>query len=211
MDAGYIAELLAAQYAGELDQFDYTDQGADTGVFWSAKHCPEGCLILFRGSADRQDWERDLEAIGNPFTHSVFGPLHPGFSKDMEAVWAKIKAQFSGPYIVAGHSLGAARAAIAAAYMKHDGQPPIKRFGFGEPHPGFTKLRLYLAGIPAEIYRNRAVHNDADPVTVIPFWPYVPSGEATELTGTPTRPGPFGLHDIHLYCSLVKSHLAPKS
>lgn len=209
IDTQYILDRLADQYAGR-DTFDVVGQGHTTGVVWAARRDYGVTLICLRGSFTTEDWARDAAAVANPFTHEVFGPVHAGFHAGLPDTWNLIKANTTGPYIVAGHSLGAARAAILSAIMKADGQPPVKRVEFAEPKPGWQKLRLYLSGVPSEIYRTVSPSGEQDHVTEVPIGPFVASGTVTDLRAVPMGVGPFCLHHLGLYAEGFRKSVRSK-
>ena len=156
------------------------------------------------------DFWRDLHAVADPFCHVGLGPVHPGFLAGMDAAWAGIRQHTSGPRIVIGHSLGAARAAVLAGLMVLDHQPPVARVVWGEPLSGFQCLAELIKEISTRSYRNgdRFEH---DPVTDVP----VPLGaeryaRASPLVDICVQPAfgfsldwhhirPIGWHDMVLY------------
>jgi hypothetical protein len=156
-DAG-VAALCNAIYAYPgfprigFDHLEAPDQ--DDGVCWGLKKLGDiDCLVL-RGSVTPQDWLRDFAALANPFAHIALGPVHPGFLAGMEAAWAAMKPRLGRKVIVAGHSLGAGRAAILTGLMVLDGRAPLTRLTFGEPRPGFPQLAKLIDRVPARSYRN---------------------------------------------------------
>lgn len=52
--------------------------------------------VVCRGSTTLWDWLRDFDAIANPWNHSVFGPVHPGFFLDMDSVYQRVKDFLNG-------------------------------------------------------------------------------------------------------------------
>jgi hypothetical protein len=90
------------------------------GVEWGIKFDDAGsqAYVVFEGSKSVLDWIRDLVGFAPSVNHAIFGPMWGGFLIGMEYVWADIKPLISGveEIIFTGHSLGAARADIAAAY-----------------------------------------------------------------------------------------------
>jgi Lipase (class 3) len=83
------------------------------GVAFGIKEYPEGIALIFRGSVTLQDWLRDAEAIADPSPHEGLGPVHPGFFAGLPELWTRLKLRLTQkPCIVAGHSLGAARASL---------------------------------------------------------------------------------------------------
>jgi hypothetical protein len=166
-------------------------------------------LVLLRGSLKFEDWVRDLMAIANPFTHSQLGPVHPGFLLGMPEAWAEIKAKSKGPFAIAGHSLGAARAAILAGLMSIEGLRPSKMFLFGSPKAGFAPLAERVRGLECESFRNgNALHHDL--VTDVPVScraeEYVEPFPLTTVIAPPASGdswGFFAWHHLELYRQAV--------
>lgn len=105
---------------------------------------------------------------------------------------------------IAGHSLGAARAALYAFSRIKRGLPVDGVFLFGCPRPGDAVIRDTLAGVPV-----RSVKNGDDPITDVPL-----DVELLDLEYLNVRPfehvsepytpnlqdwGPFNAHHIELY------------
>ena len=89
------------------------------GVAWGIKSDNGRVFAVFRGSDDIPDWLHDLTGfdpavMGNP----VFGPMWDGFVEGMAETWTAIKPLIAGAseLVITGHSLGAARADVAAGY-----------------------------------------------------------------------------------------------
>lgn len=153
-----IAALLVQLYAGGAG-FDHYEPGqGDHGICWAAKIMPEEALFLLRGSVTAEDWIRDFVALASPFEHQKFGEVHPGFLIGMDdatdamfAMWNK-KARI----VIAGHSLGAGRASIAAAEFLQRGVPAnlIRTVTFGQPKPGMQFFADYISGVTQTSYRN---------------------------------------------------------
>ena len=184
--------------------FDHYDAGMDDGICWALKRLDGFDVVIFRGSVTLWDWLRDFRALATP---SRIGHVHNGFHAGMEHMWADLKPLLSQPTIVAGHSLGAARADVLAALMTVDGVPPVARVVFGEPKPGLLDFARLIAGIAGRSYRNGdSTHHDL--VTDVPFsfppeqyvhpTPTIPvcAQPNTDLFG---RLGAFAYHHIELY------------
>ena len=166
------SDALIASYCGMLYKptaiiagFDHFDAGLDDGVCWALKKLPGYDLVICRGSVTLQDWIRDFRALALP---SRIGHVHVGFYAGMEQVWTDLRPLISQPAIVAGHSLGAARAAVMAALMSVDGTPPVSRVVWGEPKPGLMDFAEIIKAIPARSYRNGDDRHH-DLVTDVPF------------------------------------------
>ncbi len=210
-----IAELLEQLYQGGAG-FDHYEPGVgDSGICWALKRTPDADVILLRGSCTFQDWVRDLVALAAPFSHAVFGPVHPGFEVGMERAFMDViskcwpTAQYRST-IIAGHSLGAGRTAILTALLTEWGHPPLARVVFGEPKPGFQKLADYIKGVPARSYRN-ASGGQYDLVTSVPisFPPeeYVHPGPLIDVCAPPPDGdswGVFAFHHLGLYIQALR-------
>lgn len=195
------ALLCNAVYQGD-EGFAFFDPGADDGVCWALRREPDADVVVLRGSLEPRDWIVDLFAA--PFPDHRFGPVHHGFLLGMDHAWSDVKKVLSGlPVVLAGHSLGAARAAILNAIMLAEGVRPAMRFAFGEPRPGFQTLAGLLTQTPCAIYCN-GDDDGHDLVTEVPFtmpptFDYRPSGTVQSVCG-----GWSGLRD-----DLFRYHHAP--
>jgi hypothetical protein len=205
-----IAMACCDIYNGPLSrQWDIYDLGTTDGICWGAFRVDGITYIILRGSVTAQDWLRDATAIANPFTHDALGACHPGFYIGMHELWAEIKTKTQGPWVIAGHSLGAGRACILSGVMIVDGHVPLKRTCFGEPLPAFSKLAKVLSAIPEQnSYRNGdAVHHD--PVTDVPLSippeEYVHPVPLKLVTAMPTdnSMGVFSWHHCPLYAEAL--------
>lgn len=207
-----IAELLVQLYRGS-EGFDYYENPPnDSGICWALKKTAEVDVILLRGSTTFQDWIRDLIALATPFSHAEFGPVHPGFEIGMERAFQAIVSTpgLNKNIVIAGHSLGAGRAAILTALMVEDNVKPIARVVFGEPKPGFKKLADYISGVPARSYRNTG-NGQHDLITSVPlsFPPeeYVHAAPLTDVCALP-QPGDswgvFAYHHMELYAAALR-------
>lgn len=160
MTDALIASLCGLIYkpTAIISGFDHFDAGLDDGVCWALKKLPGFDVVVFRGSITLQDWINDFRALAIP---SRIGHVHVGFFAGMEHVWSELRPLVNQPVIVAGHSLGAARAAVVTGLMVADNAPPIARVAFGEPKPGLLDFADRIKHIPARAYRNGdARHHD---------------------------------------------------
>jgi Lipase (class 3) len=164
-----IAALCAGIYATPGTPpvvWDHFDPGGDDDICWALKRFPGLDVIVLRGSITLQDWLLDLRADAVP---SPLGMVDSGFYAFMPEMWQDAKPMLTQPrVVVAGHSLGAARAAILCGLMTLDKMPPVARVVFGEPKPGFVELAKIIEGTTGRSYRNGdATHHDL--VTDVPF------------------------------------------
>ena len=113
------AGFCEAIYEKPGEPTEQWDARQDTaGVAWAVKFDGKRAYVIFRGSDDLLDWLRDLTGFDPAVNDPTFGPMWAGFLLGMPETWAAIKPLLVGidEIIFTGHSLGAARADIAAAY-----------------------------------------------------------------------------------------------
>lgn len=205
------SDALIASYCGMIYKptaiilgFDHFDAGLDDGVCWALKKFDGFDLIVLRGSITLQDWIRDFRAMA---IKTKIGHVHIGFYAGMESVWSDLRPLLTQPVIVAGHSLGAGRAAVLCGLMLNDGEVPAARVVFGEPKPGLLDLAEFIRGVPGRSYRNGDDRNH-DLVTDVPFsFPPLQYVHPTPIVPVCCRPhgdefaqlGAFAWHHIELY------------
>jgi len=205
-----IAELCAAIYlnppASEWIQLELPPDGIAFGV----KDLGTATALIFRGSDTLQDWLCDLEAVADPLEHAGLGPVHPGFFRGLPELKVRLEPILTTkPCIVAGHSLGAARASLFTGLMVLDNHAPARRICFGEPRPGFQQAADIIAKARGRSYcnGNGRAH---DLVTDVPFttWieDYVHPSSLVPVCGTPKdedvrRDALFAWHAIKLYAA----------
>lgn len=191
-----------------IDQWERFDPGLDDGVCYGLRKLAGFDIVVFRGSVTAQDWIRDLHAM---IVATRIGHVHAGFFAGMEHVWSELRPLITQPVIVAGHSLGAARAAILCGLMVKDGVLPCRRVVFGEPKPGLLDLANLIKAIPAASYRNGdGLHHDLVTDVPLSFPPlqYVHPTPIVEVCAEPTgalfeRLGAFAYHHIELYVAAL--------
>ena len=120
------------------------------GVVWAVS----GDVVAFRGSESEQDWLRDFEATTT--THPQLGKLERGFAEGTQQTFAWLVKYGPKNPIFAGHSLGAAHAAIIAALYQANGLQWQELVTFGCPRPGYQEIRSILRNSrrPLAAYRN---------------------------------------------------------
>lgn len=172
-------------------------------------------VIAFRGSIDAIDWVRDFQVI--PIFHPRLGMVHDGFLHGMEViVIPKLMhyiSQSNRPYIITGHSLGAARACIAAGLLaitpfpSGSTIPPAALVTFGCPRPGFRTLSdvIKSSGAQVRIYKNRRDHV-AEVPTLLPFWEK-PVHDTPIDGGETHERSLFADHHMSLYIEGMKKYL----
>jgi len=204
-----IAQLCLDIYTAQPGQWDQLELPAD-GVAFGIKDFPEATALIFRGSVTLQDFLRDAEAIADPLSHGGLGPVRPGFFDGLSELWTRLKPKLTTkPCIVAGHSLGAARASLFTGLMVLDGKAPVRRLCFGEPRPGFPQAGSIIATVRSRSYRN-ANGRAHDLVTDVPFttWleDYVHPTPLSPISAPPSdqevqRDILFAWHAMSLYAS----------
>jgi lipase (class 3) len=168
-----IAELCLAIYPGQPPvQWDHIEEPPD-GILFGLKDLGAATAAIFRGTVTLGDWLRDGEALADPLEHDGLGPVHPGFFAGLTDLWAQLKPTLTKkPCIIAGHSLGAARASLFTGLMVLDKCPPVRRLCFGEPRPGFPQAGNIIATVRARSFcnGNGRAH---DLVTDVPFTSWI--------------------------------------
>ncbi|MFY9556305.1 MAG: lipase family protein [Blastocatellia bacterium] len=129
--------------------------------------------LVFRGTNELMDWVTDFTAV--PKGWAGHGDVHEGFAKALALVWDKVTSSLNNnvppdcPLFIAGHSLGAALATLAASL-----RPPTALYTFGSPRVGDRDFAATLSGVNA--FR---VVNNRDAVTTVP--PPIPFHHLGEL------------------------------
>jgi hypothetical protein len=203
------AEIYSEQPSIEWDLRELPSEGIAFGL----KDFGVVTALIFRGTVTLSDWLHDLEAIADPFEHvGGLGPVHPGFFDGIPQLWNRLKPTLiKKPCIVAGHSLGAARASLFTGLMVLDKCPPLRRICFGEPRPGFLQAGNIIATVRGRSYcnGNGRAH---DLVTDVPFttWieDYVHPTSLVPVSEPPTdadvkRDALFAWHSMTLYAEVV--------
>lgn len=193
-----ISDLAICQTVARL--YDDTDTSYKYAYSKDDVHCAvyavDNCdVIVFRGSVDATDWMRDFSAV--PVYVSGLGWVHDGFQQGMTDALAELLPVLTDrPVVVSGHSLGAARAYIAAGMLELSGNRPAACVVFGPPRPGFGALTRVLAPVPT-----RGYCNEGDPVCDVPLAFDHPGVEIKiHEPATPGDPwGPLRCHHIELY------------
>ena len=218
MTIAQISALLLQVHEGmsavEQAAFDYYEPGGgDDKVCWAAKIINGVTFILLPGSKSWIDWVRDLDAWANPVEHSTLGPVQPGMFLGVEQAWVEIQARTKPPWVLTGHSLGAARSAYIAAFMTLAKLSVLGRVPFGEPKPGFRPLANIIAKVPQWGYRNGDAHGHdlvTDYPLLLPPEDYVHPSPLIEVTARPSlvdelETGVFCWHHMALYAKATSA------
>jgi triacylglycerol lipase len=126
-------------------------------------------IVALRGTDGAHDWMTDANA-------SSVGGVHSGFA----TTWASIKPQvdqfFRGRRFKTihciGHSLGGALATLAALHCAESGYGAPELYTFGSPRVGFASVAQRVTAAIGASRIHRVAHS-ADPVPMIPLWPFV--------------------------------------
>ncbi len=132
-------------------------------------------ILVFEGSHDKSDFERDADALA--IHVDGLGWVHRGFYEGLEATLETV-LQTAKPDYVCGHSLGGAETYQFALMLANAGYAPKVAVGFEPPRPGFSDFRdkLLATGILLRGYCNRF-----DPIPDVPTFPFCQPIVLTEL------------------------------
>ena len=199
-----LAELAAGIYAypGQpVVAWDFFQpESPEIPVCWGVKYVGGDTVVALRGSVTIADWLYNFDAL--PVDGGALGQVDGGFFKGVAESWRGIKPHVEGGLFIAGHSRGAAQAALLAAVAKADGVKASRYVGLGAPRAGFAALEDYLSDIPGRLYRAVAA-GFHDPVTDVPLplleLPYVHVRPLIDVHVTITEAarrdlGPFSIH-----------------
>jgi hypothetical protein len=207
-----IANLCGAIYPGQPPVDWAVFEEPPEGIAFGLRDFGATLALIFRGTVTIWDWLRDLEALADPLEHAGLGAVHPGFFAGLPELWVRLKSRLlTKPCIIAGHSLGAARASLFTGLMVLDGYVPLRRLCFGEPRPGFRQAGSIIARAKGRSYcnGNGRAH---DLVTDVPFTTfiedYVHSTPLVPVSAPPTdadvrRDALFAWHSMTLYASVT--------
>ncbi|MEI1276599.1 alpha/beta fold hydrolase [Klebsiella pneumoniae] len=113
-----------------------------------------GLIVAFPGTDNLDCVAADLDA--HPIDVIGIGQVHHGFWKAWGAIAVDVLAAIDGrPVTLAGHSLGAAIAIMAAAAMVVGGNPPVAVYGFEPPRVSTNgSVAAVLGKVPLNLYKN---------------------------------------------------------
>lgn len=207
------AALLSLDIYAAAPQFDFWSSGLDgSEVCFGIKRIGNDAALIFRGTADLEDWLSDFDHFGLA-QKTPYGDIHPGFYKGMEIAVPKaiefLKSDVPDNLLVGGHSLGAARADIAVEMLTAAGITVNRRVVFGEPKPAIGAFNVGVAKVSGVSYRN-VVSPHHDLITDVPFtFPPEDYGRPTPVVDVsaaapPNDPwGIFALHHMELYVTAL--------
>lgn len=130
-------------------------------------------VIALRGTDSKRDAVTDMHCGLSTSANNL--PVHAGFNKTFNSMKPMLEAYFNqnrtGPVHCVGHSLGGALAHLTANWLhaKQSGRQ-INLYTFGAPRVGYLDFALKTTNGLNKIYR--CLHM-ADPVPLVPFWPFV--------------------------------------
>src|SRR5260370_968651 len=165
VNAGWLADFALLAYGDEefIRRFfklsGLTDAGFDFKFFSRqttqcfVAHNPEFVVVSLRGTeidnfrGALTDWLRNFELL--PVSDDSGGRVHEGFKRDMKAVWQQLREHLqplleSGTRTlwIAGHSLGAALATLAAERAVRDGRFAVQGvYTYGSPRGRDRRVR----------------------------------------------------------------------
>jgi hypothetical protein len=203
-----ITHLLLAQLSNQIYDsvagFDQHWQIDD--VLVGLKQVDGNNIIVFRGSANGNDWLHDVEAL--PVWHSKLGMVHAGFLDDMDQVYTMLAPVVSqgGNVYITGHSLGGARARILAAMFACDKVIVELLCTFGSPKPAFINLTRIIekSGMQHVSYRNR---NDVVPLlpAIFPLWQHTEKWNSIDAAPAANNFEPLRDHSCELYVKALST------
>ncbi|CAE6952902.1 Lipase (class 3) [Vibrio sp. B1FLJ16] len=139
-------------------------------------------VISFRGTESNAG---DILADGNVGLKGSYNgqPVHAGFVNLFNTIRPQLVRLFSTtkpPQIVhcVGHSLGGAIASLAADWIKARYKYCVHLYTFGSPRVGLKSYAL------RSVDRSYRCTHGADPVPMIPLWPFVHAGNEYRLDGS---------------------------
>lgn len=135
----------------------------------------EGHLALVtRGTETQQDWLSNANVAYQPGPGGF--PVHAGFfrvyASMREQVAAALRGRNPSHIHVIGHSLGGAVANLFACQYKLENRGDVHLYTFGAPRAGHGEFARYMTGAFGT-QRHRRVYCGADPVVMVPTWPFM--------------------------------------
>ncbi|KAL2760491.1 hypothetical protein ACRALDRAFT_2050733 [Sodiomyces alcalophilus JCM 7366] len=151
-------------------------RGDDTGIEGLVARDDVARLIVLtiRGSNEILNWITNIDFFFTGCNSLVSGcQTHSGFTRAWEGLRTPAinairttRAQYPGyRVVVTGHSLGAAVATLAAAYLRAHENIPVDLYSYGAPRVGNAQFANFVSAQPGANWR--LTHGD-DPVTRLP-------------------------------------------
>ncbi len=204
------ASSVARQYAGgQFETFVDPSHLDFAGVAWAAEVVEGAVIVCLEGSHDAPDWVEDFRFLPVEVNGVT---LHRGFYQNMPDTWTAIKKFLAGrPFVLCGHSKGAANGDVLAWLAVRDGLRPLAYVRWGEPGPAYgSAFGAALWGIPGASYRNvkpsPRYASEVDLVTAVPIFGRHPQ-EFTDVYAPPDAEackwGLLSWHHFGLYLSVT--------
>lgn len=151
------------------------NKGSQAYVLWNESDI----VIAFRGTQpnELQDIIHDIKIKLVPSSSKV-GKVHSGFKEALDKIWSDVSSMISELTLFSnrklyftGHSLGAAKATLAAARCARlSNMPqPTGLYTYGSPKVG---NKSYTSYIQEYCIAGARWVNNVDIVTGVPLWPY---------------------------------------
>lgn len=143
-------------------------------------------VIALRGTASKRDVVTDIHCGLSTSANNL--PAHAGFNKTFNSIKPALESYFtknhSGSVHCVGHSLGGALAHLTANWLhsKQSGRP-ISLYTFGAPRVGYAGFADKTSNSLHRVFR--CTHS-ADPIPLVPFWPFVHTEGEYILNAAPT-------------------------
>ena len=143
-------------------------------------------VIALRGTASKRDAVTDMHCGLSTSANNL--PAHAGFNKTFNSIKPVLNTYFTqnntGPVHCVGHSLGGALAQLTANWLheKQSGRP-ISLYTFGAPRVGYASFAEKTSNGLHRVFRSL---HAADPVPLLPFWPFVHTQGEYTLNAAPT-------------------------
>jgi hypothetical protein len=146
-------------------QWDHLFQGSGDGdVYVGLKATGGYNVVAFRGSTTPEDWAKNFISV--PAFESGLGWVDVGFADGLGEVVRNLLPFLSqGPWLLTGHSRGAAQALQFGARMALLGYRPQGVMVLAPPRTGRQGLKDIYRTIPVRAYCNKN-----DPVPMVPPW-----------------------------------------
>jgi hypothetical protein len=142
-------------------------------------------VIALRGTANKRDVVTDMHCGLSTSANNL--PAHAGFNKTFNSIKPSLDGYFTknntGPVHCVGHSLGGALAHLTANWLqsKQSGRP-ISLYTFGAPRIGYAGFADKTSNSLHRVFR--CLHS-ADPIPLVPFWPFVHTEGEYTLNAAP--------------------------
>lgn len=171
---------------GQFDLLSYYDNDANGVRMYAISAESNITAIIFRGSADNEDWNKNVAFLPKTPDRQIFASvpsgslIHRGFEENfislkqgIDGAISAIKAHQNStnkPLYISGHSLGGAMAFMAAYTLKTSGLDVAGLYTVGAPRIGNSVLVDHMAETIG-VNRYYRVVNWNDPVPHLGLYP----------------------------------------